>query len=217
MKIQQIFQSGTQDAHSNHLKLIEADCQYIVEGMNISAPAGVYHPHEQSSSLLLLSVLFDLQITHKNVIEIGSGSGVISLWMAKNGNQVVATDIQEASCAATRQNALSNGILLESVRQGDMWDAVEAHESFDIAICNLPLKDKQVDEPGEKQLCDPGGILLSKFLTGLAEHLKPSGMAIFTWANFSSPIPSRWKSAVKILKSKHYDENTIFNVCQLLL
>ncbi|CDQ12064.1 conserved protein of unknown function [Acidithiobacillus ferrivorans] len=192
--------------HEQHVALVDKAAEYAdVEGLapgtalRILVPSGVYHPHEWSSTRFLLAALPDVE--GLDVLEIGGGSGALALAIKQRGAaKVVATDISDRACAAMECNALLNHLEID-VRQGDLFAPLQAlpaasgadplrdGEQFDLVIFNLPLMNKPVANQTEVALCDPDGELLTRFLRGLPEVTKPEGMALFTHASISAPLP----------------------------
>ena len=71
--------------------------------INITNFDGVYEPAEDS--WLMVNNLPDFQ---GSVLEIGCGSGIISLHLAQRGNEVTAVDINPKAVEATKFNASFN-------------------------------------------------------------------------------------------------------------
>lgn len=68
----------------------------------------VFHPGFFFSTALLLRYLGRIPLHKKKVIEVGSGSGLISLFCAKQGAEVCACDINPAAVENTKKNAENN-------------------------------------------------------------------------------------------------------------
>lgn len=68
----------------------------------------VFHPGFFFSTALLLRYLRHVPLHEKKVIEVGSGSGLMSLFCAKQGAQVFACDINPKAVENTRSNAEAN-------------------------------------------------------------------------------------------------------------
>lgn len=177
--------------HEQHMNLVHQPAEYNhFDGLRILVPSEVYHPHEGSSTRLILQAIPNVH--DLNVLEIGSGSGALALWIKQRGaKNVVATDISEKACAAMECNAMVNNLKID-VRQGDLFCAVHPGERFDLVIFNLPLLNKPVQHLSEIALCDPNGELLKRFLAGLQEIVTPGGIALFTHASISAPLPIRF-------------------------
>lgn len=72
------------------------------------------------------------------ILDLGCGSGVVSIFAAREGAQVVAVDINPEAVRCTRINALMHG--LESsieAREGDLFGPVRG-ERFDLVLFNPP-------------------------------------------------------------------------------
>lgn len=208
--------------HDHHVALIDTAAQYkdigcsvdgkAAEGgpLHILVPSGVYHPHDASTTRFLLYAL--PEVKGLDVLEIGGGSGALSLAIKQRGAaKVVVTDISEAACATMECNALLNNLEID-VRHGGLFSPVEEGERFDLVIFNVPLKDKPVENRSELALCDHGGALLSAFLEGLPKVVNPSGTAIFTHATISAPLPEQLEGVVESVAEMQRNNRDIFRV-----
>ncbi|MCC6781349.1 MAG: 50S ribosomal protein L11 methyltransferase [Planctomycetes bacterium] len=119
----------------------------------------------------------------KTVMEIGTGSGIISLYCAKLGaKKVVATDINPWAIESLKRNAARLGVAdrvegrLVTVDDMSAYAVIGADERFDILISNPPYNldlDSTVNTPE----IDKGDLGFS-LLRGLDAHLSPDGMAV---------------------------------------
>lgn len=76
--------------------------------LNIVVQPEVFHPGFYFSTAFLLRYLSRIPLHGKKVIEIGSGSGMVSLFCAKQGADVCACDINPAAVENTKSNAALN-------------------------------------------------------------------------------------------------------------
>ena len=98
-------------------------------------PPGVYAP--QTDTRLLGQAIRREGITARtDVLDLGTGSGLLAVEAARLGGRVTAVDISWRALAAARLNALLNGESLR-VRHGDLASAVPGHR-FDLVISNPP-------------------------------------------------------------------------------
>ena len=166
--------------HRAHADLQRSPATFRIDGMTIEAPAGVYHPTPESSSMLFIRNIEALGFPAiPRTLEIGTGCGAIALYVAHRWRgYVVATDICETTLASARANARRNDLAVRLV-QSDLFKAV--HErGFDLVIFNTPLIDKAPEDDLERQsLCDPGGKILRGYLDGLPDALAPNGVGLF--------------------------------------
>jgi len=137
---------------------------------------GVYEPAEDS--WLITHNLPDFEGT---VLEIGCGSGIVSLHLAKRGNIVTAIDINPKAVEATKFNSKSNNLDIE-ILEGNMFSPVKDRK-FGTIVCNppyLPPTD-EYDDP-ELELAVEGGPTGTEFTTKLlseAQNYLESGGSIY--------------------------------------
>jgi methylase of polypeptide subunit release factors len=168
------------EGHRAHAALQRAPATFVIDGMVIDAPAGVYHPTPESSSLLFIRNIQALAAAKvPRMLEIGTGTGAIALYVAHHwGGYVLATDVSSSMLDVARANAERNG-LSPCFLQSDLFESVDEGD-FDLVVFNTPLIDKAPEDDLERQsLCDPGGRLLRGYLDGLPRVLKPDGLALF--------------------------------------
>src|SRR3990167_7766434 len=75
---------------------------YEFNGLKVHCISGVYHPHETSSSRRIIQGLEkNLSSIGSQVLDMGTGSGVIGIFLAKTGRDVTMVDIdlQTLECA----------------------------------------------------------------------------------------------------------------------
>jgi methylase of polypeptide subunit release factors len=168
------------EGHRAHAALQRAPATFVIDGMTVEAPGGVYHPTPESSSLLFIRNIQALAAPKMpRMLEIGTGTGAIALYVAHHwGAHVLATDISSTMLDVARANAERNGLALCFVKS-DLFESVEESD-FDLVVFNTPLIDKAPEDDLEREsLCDPGGRLLRGYLDGLPRVLKPDGLALF--------------------------------------
>jgi release factor glutamine methyltransferase len=123
----------------------------------------------------MLDVLSKMALQEKEVLDVGTGSGILALYCAMRGAHVTATDIDEKALHHTAQAAQDLQVSLH-VALSDIFSNVTGH--FDLIIFNPPYlpsattKDRTVD--GGKR----GEMVAAKFLDGLTDHLRKDGSAL---------------------------------------
>ena len=112
-----------------------------LDEISLTIAPTVYPPREDS--ILLDLVLAELGFGHgRRLLEIGCGSGAISVSCSKRGWNVIACDVNPLAVATTRGNAMEQGCDIEVVEggPGDIG-AWMPSEGVDIIAWNLPYLD----------------------------------------------------------------------------
>ncbi|GEM_PF-739633 len=151
----------------------------------------VFWEPADTDSLRLLIRSTDL-VKNKTVIEIGTGTGLISLCCAQVGAQrIVATDINSNAVTCANFNAallnLNHRIetRLVSESQPGAFEVIDPAERFDFIISNPPWVDQKVKNLAEYALYDPGWHLLITLMDGLPSHLNPGGRCLLAYGSVS--------------------------------
>ena len=136
---------------------------------------GVYEPSEDS---FLLAKNIPTKLSGTRVLEIGSGSGVISLIAAKNGADVTAVDIEDTAVENTKHNADKHKVKIKVMKSNLFENVID---SYDLIIFNPPYV------PCNKEgLCGEtawvggkdGREYIDKFLKDFKNHLKSKGKSL---------------------------------------
>ena len=141
--------------------------------LTIAEDPEVYPPSEDS---ILLIESLDIRRGEK-VLEIGCGSGVVSIHCAANGADVMSVDINPHAVGLTESNFSANGLPCD-VRESDLYSAVEGR--FDTIIFNLPYLPVQEDGLLAKAWSggDDGLGPLPALLDGMDGRLLPGGRVV---------------------------------------
>lgn len=134
----------------------------------------VYPPSEDS---ILLIECLDVR-KGERVLEIGCGSGVVSIHCASNGCDVTSVDINPYAVELTGSNFCRNG-LKGDVSVSDVYSNVEGR--FDTIIFNLPYLPTEDDIGIISKAWDGGSDgmgPLPELLNGAPEHLLPNGRVV---------------------------------------
>ncbi len=122
------------------------------------------------------------------VLEIGTGTGIVSLYCAEHGaTRIVATDINPQAVANTLYNADLFGVedklevRVVSIDHPGPFAVINAEEKFDLIISNPPWEDAPVEEVAAHALYDPGFALLDGLLEQSATYLHPNGKLLLAY------------------------------------
>lgn len=150
--------------------------------LDIGSDPEVYPPSDDS--ILLIE---SLDVRHlERILEIGCGSGVVSIHCALNGCDVTAVDINPCAVELAKRNAAANGAKID-VRESDVYENVDG--KFDTIVFNLPYL--PVDEEGLLAKAWSGGPdglgPLPRLLEGAPDHLLPEGRLVVVVSSLTEP------------------------------
>jgi release factor glutamine methyltransferase len=161
------------------------------------APVPALRPSEYTATLIKALQAMASRIKGANVLEVGSGSGVVLAALGAMGaKSLCGVDIEQAAVKAGTGLMLGLGYRdVVEMHQGDMWGPV-AGRRFDLIVANLPHFPMTAREvAGRLPTWSAGGSggrqLLDRFLEGLSEHLAPGGRAVITHNGFVGLEQSR--------------------------
>lgn len=138
--------------------------------VELSIPQAVHMPPPSS---IELAGLLDVQ-PGETVLDLGCGSGLLSIGAAKLGaRQVIATDVDPSALAAGRQNARINGLEGRiELREGSWFEAVGEEERFDVIIATPPQTPGPTPHGSRYGGWDGTEHLIS-IIAGASAHLNP--------------------------------------------
>lgn len=149
------------------------------KGLELTALRDVYLPAEDSELLAEAAA----KMAHGRVLEIGCGSGIVSISCAAlpGVKNVTCTDISPSAVRCTRENAAKSKVKLE-VREGDLFSALQKKcGKFDTILFNPPYLPTDADEKvnGRLNMALDGGTegigVAARFIRGAAGFLAPGG------------------------------------------
>ncbi len=113
---------------------------YSWKGISIEVPPAVFHPGFFTSTKLLLHYIRNKNLLGNSLLELGAGSGLISIYAAKKGAVVTATDINPVSVRCLKKNAALNNAQCIIICS-DLFDSIPL-TLFDTIIINPPYYKK---------------------------------------------------------------------------
>lgn len=150
-------------------------------GYSILVYPSVYSPHYSESSAIFLTEL-EQMVVGKKLMEVGSGTGAISLYLAKktSAKYILATDINPVCVQNTRANFWINKIPY-SCHLADVYPD-QTTTKFDIILGNLPASiidcDLAENEVNLRMGLDPSGQTLTKFIKDSPKYLSKNGFLL---------------------------------------
>lgn len=158
-------------------RYLKKEKDFHANGMVFSVPSGVFHPGLYFSTQIFVDFLGTYPLRGEKVLEIGAGSGMISLFCAQKGAQVTATDISSIAVSTVSQNATRNGLSL-TVLESDLFQAIPP-QAFDLVVVNPPYFPGQPQNEEEYAwYCGPAFEYFHRFFQGIGSYLESQGEAL---------------------------------------
>ncbi|MBN9086151.1 MAG: methyltransferase domain-containing protein [Reyranella sp.] len=164
--------------------------------MVLRGPIKALRPSEYTSALIQALRDEPDRVRGRNVLEIGSGSGVVLAVLGSLGAaSVCGIDIEQEAIEAGINLLADLGHDNAEFHLGDMWLPV-AGRRFDLIVANLPNSPHpQVPISGRPPNWSAGGydgrLLVDAFIAALRTHLVPGGRALMTHNSYIGLDQSR--------------------------
>lgn len=115
--------------------------KYRYDNIEIIVHPDVFPPHLTLSTKILLDFIKPLDLKNKTFLELGCGSGIISLFASKKGATVLASDINETALNFLDENAKENKLSITTM-YSNLFDSIE-NIVFNYIIINPPYYPKK--------------------------------------------------------------------------
>ncbi len=116
---------------------LQKDRSFRFDGLEMQIKIGVFHPAFFGSSKVFARFLKRQNLKGKTVLEIGCGSGLLSLVAAQKGAKVWAVDINPVAINCAQENAQRNNLSIQFL-QSDLFTALSP-QAFDVILLNPPF------------------------------------------------------------------------------
>jgi len=126
-------------------------------------PALAFGSGHHESTNLCLQMISKYAQSGLNALDVGCGSGILSIAMAKSSMQVSACDTDEQAVAATLENAKKNSVSLKNCTKG----SIHGQNEFDFVVANIIADVILILAQDLKKSLKTGGILI---LSGILEQ-----------------------------------------------
>ena len=197
---------------------LSQDRKVKIGNISLKIPVGVFHPTLFLSTLFLLEFVDSQQIENLRILELGAGSGLLSIAMAKRGATVTSSDISEKACAAVQENGLINHVSFEVIHS-DLFDDF-GERKFDIIVINPPYYPRNPQNEAEKAwFCGENFDYFQKLFVQLADYLSENGAAIMVLSEdcaideisrFAKDADYDWKQIAQ--KKRRGELNYLFEI-----
>lgn len=169
---------------------------------------------DSGDSLTLREYLYNSNIVNnKTVFEIGTGTGILSLYCADCGaSRIVASDVNPQAVRNATLNAQHLGYShIISVRQvsasdQDIWSVLGTDERFDIILSNPPWEMGEPKQWIDYAFFDPKFRLIHCMIGNFTKYLNPGGRLLLVYGCIEAIEEVR-----KLCKQHGYSLNIIDN------
>jgi release factor glutamine methyltransferase len=147
-------------------------------GMRFTVRPTVFHPRYFISSERFAKFIGALDLRGKQVIDVGTGSGILAIAAARAGSDdVIATDINPNAALSVPENARHNGVgdRVTAVSM-DLLSGFAARPLFDVIIANPPKHTREPHDLADRGWnAGPNHRDIAALFDQACERLKPEG------------------------------------------
>ena len=152
------------------VKYLSGTTTYTYKNIHLQIPPGVFHPGFFFSTKLLLKYISKLPLAGQTILELGAGSGLISIYAAGKGADVTASDINTVAVSGLKKNSFSNKIQM-TIIESDLFARIPK-QAFDLIAINPPYYKKNGSSGKEYAwYCGENGEFFNGFFNGLDNYL----------------------------------------------
>ncbi|CAM1373106.1 methyltransferase [Tenacibaculum xiamenense] len=122
--------------------------KYSYHGITVTVLPEVFPPHFTLSTKILLNFINKLDLIGKTVLELGCGSGIISMFSASKNAHVTASDINKIALRNLKLESKKNNLPIQVI-YSDLFDNIN-QSFFDYIIINPPYYPRSPKNTQEK-------------------------------------------------------------------
>jgi SAM-dependent methyltransferase len=168
-------------------------------GARVHPHFGVFAPIRGEYVDLLAAEVAARPPAGRRAFDVGTGTGVLALVLARAGAEVVATDADPRAAACARENAERLGLAARvRVVEADLFPDGRA----DLVVSNPPWIPAAPHSALDRAVYDPGGSFLERLVLGLPAHLAPGGEAWLVLSDLAERIGLRAPGEVARLAAR---------------
>ena len=143
----------------------------VYYGIRLELHPDVYEPAEDT---FLIAETLDIK-PGEMALDVGTGTGLIALLMAKKARFVLGVDVNPLAVELARKNALLNGIRNVEFCLSDLFENVSG--KFDVITFNAPYLPGEPEEPIDLALVggETGREVIDRFIREVRDYLTEKG------------------------------------------
>jgi methylase of polypeptide subunit release factors len=183
----------------------------------------VFWEPRDTNSLRELIETTDL-VHGKIVLEIGTGSGLVSLCCLRHGaRRVVATDVNPNAVENARYNANMLDVAsrldvrLVSTNTPSAFEVLDPDEKFDVIVSNPPWENAQPRTIAEYALYDRDFELLRSILSGARSRLNPGGRLLLAYGCRDAIETLERLATVDELRVERHDRRSLHDLPEVFI
>jgi release factor glutamine methyltransferase len=151
-------------------KYLSSTRAYRYKGIRLMIPPQVFHPGFFFSTKILLKWLAKEPLKQRSFLELGAGSGLISMYASRMGAKVTATDINPIAVDYLEKNAKANAIRM-TILHSDLFASIPV-QTFDTVAINPPYFKKTPRSPIDHAwYCGENGEYFDRLFDGLGAYI----------------------------------------------
>jgi methylase of polypeptide subunit release factors len=179
-------------AHEWRKKGVQIDLtQAGIKPFKLEPHFGVFSPIRGEYLELIAKTPLPASLAQSSsAFDIGCGTGVVSLILAKRGvRTITATDVSERALQCTRTNVELQGLRdqIQVLKQ----DLYPADQKASLIVCNPPWLPSSTSGSLDSAVFDPNSQMLKGYLNLLKSHLNPQGEGWLVMSSFAELLGLR--------------------------
>jgi len=199
-------------------KYLSAERLHRYKGIKILVRPGVFHPGLFFSTRVMLGYLEGIKLKDKSFLEIGGGSGLISISSAIAGAKVTCVDISKLAVENIKINAEKNDVKM-TILDSDLFSAVPK-KIFDIIVVNPPYYPEDSTEDSQYAwYCGKDYQYFTSFFTQIKDYINSNTLILMVLSEVCNlkiitSIAHDLGFSMEIVHKKHvlWERNFIYQI-----
>lgn len=179
------------DQHVHMIENTHNEANFRYRNLVLQTSNNVYVPGIESSSFIMIRALLSREEKFKkfdHILEIGAGSGVVSMILNEHqfADRFTCTDVSDRAVDILEKNTIYNKLNNFHIIKSDLFDNIK-QEHYDAIIFNAPLWHKDLAlntlSGANLALIDPNGSLFNRFMEEVETVLAHDGTLFISFSN----------------------------------